>query len=170
MNISTGKTADATYYDELGSPLGKLLIAATDAGISGIYFEKHRHFKGKNGWLHAPGHPHLKLAAQQLNEYFAGARQQFDLPLALRGTAFQQAVWQALIAIPFGQSTTYGQHAQQIGKANAVRAVGTAIGRNPVSIIVPCHRVLGASGALTGYAGGLERKQFLLRHEQSKQG
>ena len=166
---STGKDTDTTYYIAHGSPVGELLIATTDAGISGIYFEEHRHFKGKEGWLYAPEHPYLTLAAHQLNEYFAGTRQQFDLPLALHGTDFQRAVWQALIAIPFGQSTTYGQHAEQIGKANAVRAVGTAIGRNPVSIIVPCHRVLGASGALTGYAGGLERKQFLLLHERSTQ-
>lgn len=165
VSINTLKTVDVTYYVAHNSPVGTLLIAATDAGISGMYFEVHRHFKGKDGWILAPDHPHLKEAAQQLDEYFAGVRQQFDLPLALHGTAFQRAVWDALIAIPFGQSTTYGQHAVQIGRANAVRAVGTAIGRNPVSIIVPCHRVLGASGALTGYAGGLERKGFLLRLE-----
>ena len=171
MNLTknTRKSADTTYYIAHGSPVGTLLVAATDAGISGIYFEEHRHFKGTEGWLNAPEHPYLRLAAHQLNEYFAGSRQQFDLPLALRGTDFQRAVWLALMAIPFGQTTTYGEHAQQIGKPNAVRAVGTAIGRNPVSIIVPCHRVLGASGALTGYAGGLERKRFLLRHEQSTQ-
>nr|WP_245182402.1 methylated-DNA--[protein]-cysteine S-methyltransferase [Glaciimonas immobilis] len=157
-----------TYYIEHKSPIGTLLLAATDAGVSGMYFEEHRHFKGKHGWLNQPYHLHLQLAAQQLDEYFGGTRQQFDLPLALQGTPFQRSVWEALIAIPFGQSTTYGHHAAVIGKANAVRAVGTAIGRNPVSIIVPCHRVVGASGALTGFAGGLERKAFLLRLEGSE--
>ncbi|WP_370551329.1 methylated-DNA--[protein]-cysteine S-methyltransferase [Glaciimonas sp. PAMC28666] len=161
----TPQAGDVIHYIAHNSPVGTLLIAATDAGISGIYFETHRHFKGKDGWVLAPEHSHLKRAAQQLDEYFTGDRQQFDLPLALNGTPFQRAVWDALIAIPFGQSTTYGAHAAQIGRANAVRAVGTAIGRNPVSIIVPCHRVVGASGSLTGYAGGLERKGFLLRLE-----
>lgn len=165
VSKNTLEIADVTYYIAHNSPVATLLISATEAGISGTYFEAHRHFKGKDGWILAPDHPHLKQAAQQLDEYFSGIRQQFDLPLALQGTAFQRAVWEALIAIPFGQSTTYGQHAAHIGRANAVRAVGTAIGRNPVSIIVPCHRVLGASGALTGYAGGLERKGYLLRLE-----
>ena len=165
---NTTNTLDSIYYVEHASPVGTLLIAATDTGISGIYFENHRHFKGKEGWHAAQDHPHLQLAIRQLDEYFAGTRQEFDLPLALRGTPFQRAVWDALIAIPFGQSTTYGAHATIIGKANAVRAVGTAIGRNPVSIIVPCHRVVGASGSLTGYAGGLERKAFLLQLEKAK--
>ncbi|MGS0743590.1 methylated-DNA--[protein]-cysteine S-methyltransferase [Glaciimonas sp. GG7] len=165
--MNTPKMLTPIYYITHDSPVGTLLIAATDAGVSGVYFENHRHFKGKDGWIAAPEHPHVKRACQQLDDYFAGSRQQFDLPLDLRGTAFQRAVWEALIAIPFGQSTTYGDHAAGIGKARAVRAVGTAIGRNPVSIIVPCHRVLGASGALTGYAGGLECKAFLLRHEAS---
>ncbi|MDP5007842.1 MAG: methylated-DNA--[protein]-cysteine S-methyltransferase [Glaciimonas sp.] len=155
-----------TYYCEHASPLDTLLIAATDVGISGIYFEEHKHFKGKDGWTHAPTHPHLQQTVQQLDEYFAGIRQQFDVPLAMHGTEFQQAVWQALCEIDFGQVSTYSKQADLIGKTNAVRAVGTATGRNPVSIIVPCHRVVGMSGALTGYAGGLDRKQFLLMHEQ----
>ena len=103
---------------------------------------------------------------QQLSEYFAGQRQQFDLPLDLSGgTAFQQAVWQALLTIKPGQTSSYGNVSKTIGNAAAVRAVGAAVGRNPISIIVPCHRVLGSDGSLTGYAGGLDRKTALLRLE-----
>lgn len=156
-------------YIEHPSPLGILLIAATDAGISGIYFEEHRHFKGKDGWQQ-PGAQtkaaqHLVEAATQLDEYFAGRRTAFDVVLDLSGTDFQQAVWQQLSAIPFGASISYAQHANNLDKPKAVRAVGAAIGKNPVSIIVPCHRVIGTSGAVTGYAGGLERKKFLLTLE-----
>lgn len=155
-----------TYYLEHHSPVGKLLIAASDIGISGVYFEQHRHFKGKNGWQYTPTHPYLTQATQQLDDYFLGHHQQFDLPLDLPGTHFQRAVWQALLGIGFGQSCSYAHIAERIGKARAVRAVGTAIGRNPISIIIPCHRILGSTGALTGYAGGLKRKAYLLRHEQ----
>lgn len=153
------------FYLEHSSPLGTLLVASTSLGISGIYFEEHRHFKGKEGWQHAPEHEHLLAATRQLDDYFAGKRRAFDLPLDMAGTDFQRAVWQQLVAIPFGQSITYGQQAQRMGKPNATRAVGTANGRNPVSIVVPCHRVIGASGAMTGYAGGLERKRYLLALE-----
>lgn len=156
-------------YIEQASPVGTLLIAATDAGICGIYFEEHKHFKGKDGWMRSqtdsPAAGHLTQAATQLDEYFAGKRTAFDVPLDLSGTAFQRDVWQALADIPFGRSISYAQHAQQLGKPKALRAVGAAIGRNPVSIIVPCHRVLGSSGAVTGYAGGVERKRFLLALE-----
>ena len=108
----------------------------------------------------------LQRAAAQLNEFFSGQRQSFDLPLDLtNGTAFQQAVWQALLAIPFGQTTSYGELARRIGRPKAVRALGAAVGRNPIGIIVPCHRVIGADGSLTGYAGGLDRKTALLRIE-----
>ena len=154
------------FYIEQASPVGSLLIAATDAGICGIYFEEHKHFKGKDGWMWSqagsPAASHLAQAAMQLDEYFAGKRTEFDVPLDLSGTAFQRDVWQALADIPFGCRISYAQHAQKLGKPKALRAVGAAIGRNPVSIIVPCHRVLGSSGAVTGYAGGLERKRFLL--------
>ena len=108
----------------------------------------------------------LRKADAQLDEYFAGTRTRFDLPLDLQGgTAFQQSVWQALLAIPRGGTTSYGALSQRIGQAAAVRAVGAAVGRNPLSIVVPCHRVLGADGSLTGYAGGLERKSALLQLE-----
>ncbi len=155
-------------YLEHPSPIGTLLIAATDAGICGIYFEEHKHFKGKDGWLHAPTQAaarHLKAAAMQLDEYFAGKRTEFDVALDLSGTEFQRSVWAALNAIPFGLSVSYAQHAQGLGNPKALRAVGSAIGKNPVSIIVPCHRVIGSSGAVTGYAGGVERKRFLLALE-----
>lgn len=151
------------------SAVGNLLIAATDRGICGIYFEEHRHFKGRDGWqppqAGSPAERHLQEAARQLDEYFAGRRTVFEVPLDLKGTAFQRAVWAALSDIPFGKSTSYAQHAQTLGNPKALRAVGAAIGRNPVSIIVPCHRVIGSSGAVTGYAGGLDRKRFLLRLE-----
>lgn len=155
-------------YMEHPSPVGILLIAATDAGICGIYFEEHKHFKGKNGWLQTPTQAaaqHLKHAAIQLDEYFAGKRTEFDVALDLSGTEFQRGVWTALSAIPFGQSVSYAQHAQKLNNPKALRAVGSAIGKNPVSIIVPCHRVIGSSGAVTGYAGGVERKRFLLALE-----
>jgi len=152
-------------YIEHPSPVGILLIAATDIGISGIYFEEHKHFKGKDGWQQpvasSPADKHLKATARQLDEYFAGERTEFDVPLDLSGTEFQRGVWDALNRIPFGASVTYAQHAQKLGNPKALRAVGSAIGKNPVSIIVPCHRVIGSSGEVTGYAGGLERKRFL---------
>ena len=117
-------------------------------------------------WPTDPDHPVLKKVSQQLIEYFAGERTQFDVPLDLAyGTAFQQSVWQALLKIPRGVTASYGEVSLRIGKPAAVRAVGAAVGRNPVSIIVPCHRVLGADGSLTGYAGGLDRKTTLLRLE-----
>jgi methylated-DNA-[protein]-cysteine S-methyltransferase len=153
------------YYDELSSPLGQLLLAATDSGMHGIYFEEHRHFKGKDGWLHNPAHPVLLQAGRQLQEFFAGTRSDFDLPLDLQGTPFQRSVWQQLLAIPYGVTTSYAQHAQNVGRPKATRAVGAAIGRNPLSIVVPCHRVVGSNGAHTGYAGGLERKRALLEFE-----
>lgn len=156
-------------YIEHPSPLDTLLIAATDVGITGIYFEEHKYFKGKEDWLQTPAAPamqHLIQAATQLDEYFAGKRTEFDVALDMTGTEFQRSVWVALAAIPFGKSVSYAQHAQSLGNPKAVRVVGSAIGKNPISIIVPCHRVIGSTGAVTGYAGGLERKKFLLALER----
>src|SRR5690606_6369357 len=117
-------------------------------------------------WRPQPEHPVLLAAATQLNAYFLGERQSFDLPLDLSaGTAFQVSAWSALLQIASGNTISYGELAKRMGKPAAVRAAGTAIGRNPLSIFVPCHRVIGTSGSLTGYAGGLERKRFLLRLE-----
>ena len=156
------------------SPLGPMILAATTQGLAGLWFEHQRHLPAQlmaesavwGVWPTDPEHPVLRQTMQQLTEYFAGQRTQFDLPLDLTGgTAFQQSVWQALLAIPPGTTASYGQISSRIGKPAAVRAVGSAVGRNPVSIIVPCHRVMGADGSLTGYAGGLDRKTALLELE-----
>jgi methylated-DNA-[protein]-cysteine S-methyltransferase len=148
------------------SPLGPMLLAASAQGLAGIWFEGQRHGPGAVNWREEPGHPVLRQAQQQLEEYFAGTRTSFDLPLDLQlGTPFQQSVWQALLAIPSGRTTSYAELGRRLGRPQAARAVGAAVGRNPVSIVVPCHRVLGTTGALTGYAGGVERKSALLRLE-----
>jgi methylated-DNA-[protein]-cysteine S-methyltransferase len=148
------------------SPLGTMLLAATDRGLAGLWFVGQRHGPDSSGWREDPRHPLLLQAAAQLAEYFAGRRTAFGLPLDLQaGTPFQQSVWQALQAIPPGGTTSYAELGRRVGKPLAARAVGAAVGRNPVSIVVPCHRVLGTGGALTGYAGGLERKTALLRLE-----
>lgn len=155
------------HFTEIDSPLGRLLLAASTQGISGVYFEQHRHFKGSAGWARMDEHPVLLAASQQLSEYFAGQRREFTLPLDLSaGTQFQQTVWQALLKIPYASTESYSGLANQIGNPRAVRAVGAANGRNPVSIIVPCHRVIAANGALTGYAGGMQHKQALLNLER----
>ena len=145
------------------SPLGTLIAAATDKGLAGLWFDGQRHLPaeltGAAVWRTDDGHPVLKQTVTQLEEYFAGTRTAFDLPLDLsHGTAFQQSVWQALLAIAAGDTASYGEISARIGNPTAVRAVGAAVGRNPISIVVPCHRVMGADGSLTGYAGGLDRK------------
>lgn len=155
-----------TYTTLTDSPLGELTLACSDRGLCGVWFEGQRHGPQTQviqGWQPAPDHPLLQATAAQLQDYFAVRRTVFDLPLDLsRGTAFQQAVWQALLSIAAGTHQSYGQLASRLNNPQAVRAVGAAVGRNPVSIIVPCHRVLGSTGQLTGYAGGLERKRALL--------
>lgn len=158
-----------TAQTSFDSPLGPMRLAASDQGLCGIWFEGQRHQPNPAGWPAAQQHPVLRQAVQQLTDYFSGRRTHFDVPLDLRhGTPFQQSVWRALLDIPSSKTTSYGALSERIGKPSAVRAVGAAIGRNPLSIVVPCHRVLGASGALTGYAGGLERKVALLRLEGAK--
>ena len=153
----------ATVQTRWTSPLGPMVLAATPRGLAGAWFEGQRHEPDHSAWPAAPDHATLRAAAAQLAEYFAGQRQHFDLPLDMSGgTAFHQAVWRALTQIAPGSTTRYGALAAQLGQPTAVRAVGAAVGRNPVSVIVPCHRVLGADGSLTGYAGGLPRKQALL--------
>jgi methylated-DNA-[protein]-cysteine S-methyltransferase len=149
------------------SPLGDVLLAATEQGLAGVWFvHRQQHLPDHQNWASDETNPTLQAAAQQLRDYFSGQRQCFDLPVqAAWGTPFQRAVWQALQRIPYGQTCTYGDIARSIGKPQAIRAVGAAIGQNPHSIIVPCHRVLGANGSLTGFAGGLDRKQYLLQHE-----
>ena len=161
-----------TVQARTSTPLGNVRLAASTAGLCGLWFDGQRHLPamldGPNAWPLASDHPVLREAAEQLQQYLRGARQHFDLPLDLSGgTVFQQAVWQALLRIPAGQTTSYGSLGRQIGRPAAVRAVGAAVGRNPVSVVVPCHRVLGSDGGLTGYAGGLERKAALLRLENA---
>jgi len=152
-------------FATMASPLGELRLVATDDGLAGIYFPDHRGASIEPARDRAE-HPILVLAAAQLAEYFDGARDRFALPLAARGTAFQSRVWTALAAIPFGETRTYAELARAIGAPAAVRAVGAANGKNPLSIVVPCHRVIGADGKLTGFAGGLDAKRWLLAHEQ----
>lgn len=149
------------------SPLGTILLAANTHGLTGLWFEDQRHGPANFAqWRAEPAHPVLTQTRRQLDAYFTRAHTGFDLPLDLSaGTAFQVRVWQALRAIPAGITYSYAALAERIGAPRAVRAVGAAVGRNPVSIVVPCHRVIGASGALTGYAGGLARKTALLRLE-----
>lgn len=155
-----------TVRTALATPLGPMTLAATPTALVGAWFDGQQHQPDFTAWPAQAQHPLLRQAAQQLLEYFAGQRQRFDLPLDLSGgTPFQQAVWAQLQRIASGSTVSYGQISQQIAKPAAVRAVGAAVGRNPLSIIVPCHRVLGANGALTGYAGGLDRKIALLQLE-----
>lgn len=153
----------------LDSPLGPMILAASTQGLCGVWFEGQRHGPSEErmqSWTPRTSNDLLQEASRQLQAYFAGEIQRFDLPLDLSaGTPFQQAVWQALLNIPLGASQSYGDLARRLANPKAVRAVGAAVGRNPVSIIVPCHRILGAGGQLTGYAGGLWRKQALLRLE-----
>jgi len=162
-----------TQQIRVASALGPVCLAASPAGLCGLWFEGQRHepaaLNGRAAWpLAASAHPVLGAAAQQLVEWLAGKRHDFDLPLDLAGgTPFQQSVWRALLGIAWGQTRSYGEVGQIAGAPAAVRSVGAAVGRNPLSLVVPCHRVLGASGALTGYAGGLERKRALLAMESA---
>ncbi|WP_374663671.1 methylated-DNA--[protein]-cysteine S-methyltransferase [Ramlibacter sp.] len=148
------------------SPLGPMLLAATEDGLAGVWFVGQRHGPLRHTWPEDARHPVLHEAASQLAAYFASRLRDFDLPLdTRRGTDFQRSVWQALRAIPRGQTLSYAALGRAIGRPEAARAVGAAVGRNPWSIVVPCHRVTGSDGSLTGYAGGLDRKTALLRLE-----
>jgi methylated-DNA-[protein]-cysteine S-methyltransferase len=154
-------------YKFLESPVGKLKLVASDKGLTAILWKNDspRRVPGKD-LVQNDKHPVLMRAEFQLREYFAGSRQMFDIPLDMRGTTFQKSVWEALLAIPFGETRSYGELAKQLGRPSASRAVGAANGRNPISIVVPCHRVIGSSGKLTGFAGGLEVKAYLLGLEK----
>ena len=152
------------YYTLIPSPLGQLLLTATPRGLSGLWVLGEKHCPDlAPEWQGNPAA--FTSVTIQLQEYFSGTRQTFDLPLDVSGTSFQQQAWAALQQIPYGTTLTYQQQATAMGRPAAVRAVGTANGRNPVSIVVPCHRVIGANGSLTGYGGGLPAKQWLLSHE-----
>lgn len=153
---------------QIASPVGRLTLVAETSGLVAVLWEGDDPARVRIGpAVPEPAHAVLGAAAAQLNAYFAGSRTMFDLPLAPRGTDFQQAVWRALLAIPFGETRSYAQIARAIGRPTAVRAVGAANGRNPLSIVAPCHRVIGSGGALTGFAGGLAAKRWLLDHERT---
>lgn len=149
----------------IDSPLGPILLARTDKGLAGLWFEGQKDHPGQLDAPQRPDDPLLRAASAQLAAYFAGRSASFELPLDLHGTEFQRHVWQALLSIGAGHTCSYRDIAKQLGSPAAMRAVGAAIGKNPLSVIVPCHRVVGAGGALTGYAGGIHRKRALLTLE-----
>jgi methylated-DNA-[protein]-cysteine S-methyltransferase len=150
------------------SPLGSMTLASSATHIAGIWFDGQSHQPPFHAWQSNPQHPLLLKACEQLAQYFDGSRRQFELPLNLGvGTPFQQRVWQSLLTVASAQTVTYGELSHRLGQPRAVRAVGAAIGRNPFTIVVPCHRVVGIKGALTGYAGGLARKAALLASERA---
>ena len=156
-------------YMYMDSPVGALKLVAHDQALVAVMWDNEDHKRVRLAELiEDRQHPMLLRVKKQLEQYFVGQRQQFDLPLDFQGTDFQQQVWQALLTIPYGEKRSYKDIAVQIGNEKAVRAVGAANGRNPISIIAPCHRVIGSSGALVGFAGGLDKKQILLSLEQSK--
>ena len=148
----------------IDSPIGPLMLAADDAGLRHIEFRDNRHPANRADW-HGGDSEILQASEAQLADYFAGTRRDFDLPLAPQGTAFQLQVWHELARIPFGATISYAQLAQRIGNPSGTRAVGAANGRNPLPIVLPCHRVIGADGSMTGFGGGLPTKEFLLRLE-----
>ncbi|WP_373350510.1 methylated-DNA--[protein]-cysteine S-methyltransferase [Acinetobacter bereziniae] len=154
-------------FMEMNSPVGTLKLVAHDQALVAVLWENENPKRVRLAQLiENKNHPVLLETKQQLNEYFQGHRTQFDLALDFAGTEFQQKVWQALLTIPFGETRSYKQIAEQIGNVKAVRAVGAANGKNPISIIAPCHRVVGANGKLVGFAGGLENKDVLLKLEK----
>ena len=154
------------YYDFYESPHGQMLLVANDDGISGIYFDGQKYLpRVESAWRCDAGHVLLRQAKRELAEYFGGERRYFETALAPDGTPFQRAVWKAISTVDFGKTTSYGELARRAGSPGNARAAGAATGRNPVSIIVPCHRIVGSNGSLTGYAGGLDRKRALLALE-----
>ena len=163
--------SDATVRCSYLSPLGGMTLAARGNTLTGVWFNGQKHQPDFSQWAADAKSPVLIETKRQLAEYFAGKRRAFELPLDLsNGTAFQQTVWQALLSIAPGKTWSYGEVGQAIGKPTAARAVGAAVGKNPLSIVVPCHRVVGSNGAITGYAGGVERKAVLLKLEKQDVG
>jgi len=156
-----------TVWTQIESPLGTILLTAQDHALTGLWFSEDSAALERSGARAVPAHqvPVLAQTRAQLRDYFAGALKSFDLPMALKGTDFQREVWRALMQVPYGGTATYGVLAQRLNKPQAARAVGTAVGANPISIIIPCHRIVGSQGTLTGYAWGLERKAKLLALE-----
>lgn len=152
------------FYDEVDTPMGRLLLVATEEGLCEVDFASEGREIPESWQRDAE---RIAPIAAQLKAYFNGEKQSFDIPLAPQGTEFQRKVWQELCKIPYGETISYGELARRIGNPKASRAVGAANGQNPVAIIIPCHRVIGSNGRLTGYAGGLDRKAFLLKHERN---
>lgn len=161
----------ALAFSRLRTPIGELVLTASDTALTGVFFPTSRRGPAPThqaGWIEVTDGPAadvLARASRQLEEYFARKRRTFELPLEALGSAFEHRVWNALRAIPYGTTTTYGAIAKQLGDTLATRAVGLANGKNPIPIIVPCHRVVGANGELTGFGGGLKVKRWLLEHE-----
>lgn len=159
-------STDTHWHTTIDSPIGPLGLVATDGGLRAVSWRgDETSVKLPDDMVEDPDHPILRRAAHELSEYFDGDRTSFDVPLDLRGTPFQEAAWRALGDIPYGSTRSYGEQAALIGRPKAVRAVGQANGRNPVPIVLPCHRVIGADGSLTGFGGGLDLKTQLLQHE-----
>ena len=156
-------------YDLYDSPQGQMLLAANDEGIAGVYFDGQKYFpRRKEQWRRDGRRALLRQAKRELAEYFAGERERFEVALAPQGTSFQRAVWKAISTVGFGQTISYGELARRAGFPGSARAAGAATGRNPIGIIVPCHRIVGSDGSLTGYAGGLARKRALLALESGE--
>ena len=152
-------------YDHYESPQGTMLITATGKGLAGVYFRGQKHFPKQRDWRRDPRNAVLQQAKRELAEYFAGKRTHFSVALDPQGTPFQRSVWKQIAKVAFGKTLTYGELARRAGHPGSARAAGAATGRNPIGIIVPCHRIMGANGSLTGYAGGLQRKRALLSLE-----
>jgi methylated-DNA-[protein]-cysteine S-methyltransferase len=187
---NTGEDRLKTYYDCIESPIGTLTLLSNGTELTGLYMDRvtGRRGDGETGtgnreelesasngwidpdWIQDPKAAPIVEVAKQLKAYFAGEQKEFDVPLSLAGTEFQQRVWEELCRIPYGVTISYGELATRVGNPQGSRAVGLANGRNPISIIVPCHRVIGANGKLVGYGGGLDRKFWLLEHEQGSRG
>ncbi len=161
-----------TYYSQTESPIGLLILKSDGEALTGIFMTgtylnaPSRPPTDLDQWVLDPSCEPLRKTARQLDEYFSGERRDFDLQLRLDGTDFQKRAWRNLMEIPYGGTRSYGEQARRIGNANASRAVGLANGKNPIPIVVPCHRVIGANGSLTGFGGGIDRKRWLLEHER----
>ena len=154
------------YYDTYRSPQGGMLLLANEEGLAGVFFDRQKHHPEKKAdWKKNTDHKLLRQAKRELVEYFAGKRTRFEVALAPDGTPFQRSVWKAISTVGFGETISYGELARRAGHPGSARAAGAATGRNPLGIIVPCHRIMGADGSLTGYAGGLGRKRALLALE-----
>jgi methylated-DNA-[protein]-cysteine S-methyltransferase len=160
---------DMRYYDYCETPFGRMLLVSSEAGLSGAHFVGQKHYPKLDGaWVRDPDAAAARQARRELQEYFAGKRKRFEVPLAARGTPFQRAVWRAIAQVGFGETITYAELARRAGYPGSARAAGAATGRNPLGVIVPCHRIVGSDGSLTGYAGGLPLKKALLDLERKE--